>query len=80
MNNGILVIFYIALYLVAGLFVGAVFSEHIFFDMALTDFSNLWTWVWIMLWPWMMITVLGAVGLAVAVVALVCFAIYEFFN
>lgn len=41
----------IAVYAVIGLFVGAMFSDHISMNLAATDWTNLWTYGWIWLWP-----------------------------
>jgi len=46
--------FRICLYLIVGYLVAAFFSDTVFMDMSLTNWSSMWTYAWIGLWPLML--------------------------
>lgn len=61
-------------YILLGFLVGAMFSEHISFQLAETNWGNLWTYLWLAFWPEFALLVglyyMGMVGLVFLILGL----------
>jgi hypothetical protein len=41
-------------YLLFGYIIAAMLSDHVFANLSLTHWENIWTYIWIILWPFML--------------------------
>ncbi len=64
-------------YLTVGYLVAAMLSSHVYMDLSLTEWTNVWTYAWIILWP--MFSMVMIFGWAIAIIAIIVGSIFCFF-
>jgi len=68
-----------AIYLFVGYLVGAMLSDHIFLDLSLTHWSNLWVYFWLILWPVGLIAMFFLWSVIILAICLAVFGVYRLF-
>lgn len=64
-------------YMFIGLMIGALFSDYITMNLTTTQWTNLWTWGWILLWPFFVFFKFIWYGMIFVVIAIIAMVVWD---